>query len=78
MKLWNGTHAKHIYFKRINSGVKLGTLHVNNMKNFETTYEVLENMSVMENFIVGDEKHNMKYCLLTLIADEMRLFVEIK
>ena len=48
------------------------------MKNVEARYEVLENMSVMENFIVGDEKHNVKYFLLTLIVDDKRLFVLVK
>ena len=39
MKLWNGTHANFVCFKK-NSKVKVGSLHVNNMKNVETRYEV--------------------------------------
>ena len=62
-KIWNGNQAKFIYFKRANSELKLGTSYVNNMKNVEARYEVLENMSVMENFTVGDEKHNVEYFL---------------
>ena len=32
---------------KTNSEVRLGSLHVNNMKNVEARYEVLENMNVM-------------------------------
>ena len=31
----------------------------------------------MENFIVGDETHDVKDCLLTLAVDDMRLFVAV-
>ena len=77
MKLWNGTHITHIYFKRTNSEVKLGTLYVNKMKNVEDRYKVLENMNVMENFIVGGENHNVIDHLLNLIVDDKRLFVAV-
>ena len=66
MKLWNRTHTKYISFKRIDSKVKLGTLHFNNMKNVEARYEVLENMNVMDNVMVGYETHNVKDYLLGL------------
>ena len=48
------------------------------MNNVEARYENLENMNVMENFILGDEKHKVKYYLLTLIVDDMRLFVAVE
>ena len=35
-------------------------------------------MNVMENFIVGDETHDVKDFLLTLIVDGMRLFVAVE
>ena len=54
MKSLNVTHAKQIFFKRTNSETKLGTFHVNNMKNFEARHEVLENVDVMETFVVRD------------------------
>ena len=38
--------------KKTNSEVKLGTSHYDNMKNVEARYEVLENVNVMEDFIV--------------------------
>ena len=41
MKLWNGKHSKYASFKRIESKVKLGTLHFNNMKTIAGTNEVL-------------------------------------
>ena len=37
MKLWNGTHAKYVSFKK-NSEVKLGSSHVNNMKKVEARH----------------------------------------
>ena len=77
LKLWNGTHAKCISFKIKNSEVKIGTLHVCNMKNVEARYEVSENMNVMENFIAGDETHVVKDNLLNLIANDMRLFLKV-
>ena len=36
---WNGTHAKHISLKKIDSKVKLEISHVNNMKNVEARCE---------------------------------------
>ena len=39
----------------IDNKVKLGTLHFNNMKNAEVRYEVLEDINVMDNFMVGEE-----------------------
>ena len=33
---------------------------------------------MIENFIVGEELHNVKDFLLTLIVDEMRLFVTLE
>ena len=52
--LWNGTHVKHIYFKSEDKKVKFGILHVNNMKNVEAIHEVLEDINVMDNFMVGE------------------------
>ena len=52
IKLCNGTYVQQFSIKITNSEVKVGTLHVNNMKSVETRYEVLENMSVIENFAV--------------------------
>ena len=53
MKLCNGTHAKHVSFKRSDNNVKLGTLCFNNMKNLEARHEVLEDFNVMDKFRVG-------------------------
>ena len=55
MKLWNRTHIKFISFKRIDSKVKLGTLHFNNMINAQSRHEVLEDFHVMDTFTTRDE-----------------------
>ena len=55
MKLWNGTHKKHISFKRVESKIKLGSLNFNNMKNSEARHEVLKNINVVDNFTIGNE-----------------------
>ena len=47
------------------------------MNNVKAKHEVLENMNVMENFIVGNENHNVKDLLLTLIVYYIRLFVAV-
>ena len=67
MKLWNGTHAKHISFKKTNSEVKLGSLYVDNI-NVEARYDVLENLNVMENFRKEEETCNVKDYSLVLTA----------
>ena len=78
MKLWNGTHTKYISFKRTDRKVKLGTLHFNNMKNVEARYEVLENMNVLDNVMVGCETHNVKDYLLGLEVEDTRLFTAVE
>ena len=78
IKLWNRTNAKHIYFKTTDNKAKLGTLHFNNKKNTEDRCEVLEDIDVMDKFIVGDETQNVKDYLLALIAEDMRLFAAVE
>ena len=55
IKLWNMNHAQCVSFKRTDDKAKLETLYVNNMKNAEARYEVLEDIHVMDDFMVGDE-----------------------
>ena len=64
-------------FKKINSEVKLGSFHFNNMKNVEARYEVIEKMNLIINFIVGEETYKVKDYILTLIVDEMILFLAV-
>ena len=66
------------FLSKTNTEIKLGTLYFNNMNNVEARYEVLERMNVMENFIAGEEMHNVKDYLSTLIVDDMILFVEVE
>ena len=70
---WNLCKA---YFleKNTNSEVKIGSLNVNNMKNVEARYEVLQKMHVMEIFLIGEETCNVKEYLLALRADEKKCF----
>ena len=78
IKLWNGTYTKHISFKWTDNKVKLGNLHFNNVKNVEARYEVLEEINVMDNFIVGEEMQTMKDHLLSLIVEDKKLHVAIE
>ena len=57
-----------------NSETKLGSLHVSDVKNVEARYEALENMRVMENFIIGEETCNVKDYLLALKVDGKQCF----
>ena len=45
------------------------------MKNVEARYDLLDNIQVMDNFIVGNNTHNAKDYSLDLKADNMRLFI---
>ena len=64
---WNP--CKTCFLKKINSEVKLESLHVNSLKNVEARYEALENLNVMENFTKAEEKCNMKDYSLALTLD---------
>ena len=75
MKLWNGTHAKWIFFKRADEKWKLRTFHFNNVKNAKARYEVLEDVNVMDNFVLGYEMQNVKDYLLVFAVEDRNLFV---
>ena len=78
IKVWNITHAKCVSFKRTDSKVKLGTLCFNNMKNAEARHEALEDIHVMDNFMVGNETQNVNDYLLALVAEDMTLFAAVE
>ena len=75
LKFWNGNHSNNVSFKRVDSKVKLGSLHFNNTKNLEARYELSDDIQVMDKFIVRNETHNEKDYLLDLKLDNMRLFI---
>ena len=55
MKFWNRT-MQSIFPLKTDSKVKLGTLHVNNMKNLEHRCEVLEKNNMMEKFTIQNQR----------------------
>ena len=77
LKLLNGNHTKYISFKRTKSKTKLGTLNFKNMNNVEARYEVLEDTHLLKNVIVRNIMQKVKYYLLNLKVDEIRLFVAV-
>ena len=78
LKFWDGNHAKHASLKRVYSKVRLGTLNFNNMKNVEARSKALDDIQVMDNFIVGNETHRIKDYLLYLKVDNMRIFIAVQ
>ena len=48
------------------------------MKNVEARCEVLEDIHVMDNFMVRDEKQNLKDYLLALTAEDVIFFVAVE
>ena len=47
-KLWNWGYTKYISFKEIDSNLRLGIFHTNNIRNIEGKFEVLENISIID------------------------------
>ena len=65
-KFWNRSHMKYALFKKTNLEIRLGTLHLNNLRNIETRYEILEDLNIKNKFLIKRKENNIKDYLLTV------------
>ena len=69
---------KMSFFQKNKQQKKTKNPKFNNVKNVEAKHEFLEDIHVIDDFMVGNEMQNVKYYLLASTVEDMRLFVAVE
>ena len=77
MSLFN-TKFKYISFKESTSNQRLGALHINEMNNVETQFELFENAKVMDRIIYHEKIGALYDMLLSIKVNRAPLFIGVE
>ena len=78
LQLQDGKYTKYISFTVADLGIRLETLNLNNIRNMEKKYEILEVIDITNTVTIRKNNYQLKDYLLAIKVEKMNLFITIK